>query len=121
MDEKQKQRALNHQQALIHLLKGRIEYFFMIHQYKLNGYNIVLDINSGSIHVPDPLAYEAIRLIDESGGQKSDAEIGRELWEQFASEGVTREEIQVFWSRIPAISTAATVLLRRGISTGSTD
>ena len=94
MDEKQKQRALNHQQALIHLLKGRIEYFFMIHQYKLNGYNIVLDINSGSIHVPDPLAYEAIRLIDESGGQKSDAEIGRELWEQFASEGVTREEIQ---------------------------
>ena len=94
MDEKQKQRALNHQQALIHLLKVRIEYFFMIHQYKLNGYNIVLDINSGSIHVPDPLAYEAIRLIDESGGQKSDAEIGRELWEQFASEGVTREEIQ---------------------------
>ena len=37
----------------------------MIHQYKLNGYNIVLDINSGSIHVPDPLAYEAIRLISE--------------------------------------------------------
>ena len=47
----------------------------MIHQYILNGYHIILDVNSGSIHVPDPLAYEAIRLIDESAGQKSDEEI----------------------------------------------
>ena len=66
----------------------------MIHQYKLNGYNIVLDINSGSIHVPDPLAYEAIRLIDESAGQKSDEEIGRELLHIFSGQGVTQEEIQ---------------------------
>ena len=66
----------------------------MIHQYKLNGYNIVLDINSGSIHVPDPLAYEAIRLIDESAGQKSNEEIGRELLHIFSGQGVTQEEIQ---------------------------
>ena len=25
----------------------------MIHQYKNNGYNIVLDVNSGAIHVVD--------------------------------------------------------------------
>ena len=37
----------------------------MIHQYKLNGYNIVLDVFSGSVHVTDDAAYEAIRLIDE--------------------------------------------------------
>ena len=66
----------------------------MIHQYKLNGYNIVLDINSGSIHVPDTLAYEAIRLIDECGGSKSSEEIGRELLQQFAAEGVTQQEVQ---------------------------
>ena len=36
----------------------------MIHQYKLNGYNIVLDVYSASVHVTDDLAYDAIHLID---------------------------------------------------------
>ena len=34
----------------------------MIHQYKLNGYNIVLDVYSGSVHVVDDVAYDIIRL-----------------------------------------------------------
>ncbi|MBV5343138.1 thioether cross-link-forming SCIFF peptide maturase, partial [bacterium] len=34
----------------------------MIHQYILNGYHIVLDVNSGSIHTVDPLAYDVIGL-----------------------------------------------------------
>ena len=25
----------------------------MIHQYKNNGYNIVMDVNSGSVHIVD--------------------------------------------------------------------
>lgn len=32
----------------------------MIHQYKLNGYNIVLDVCSGSIHLVDEIAYDLI-------------------------------------------------------------
>ena len=32
----------------------------MIHQYKLNGYNIVLDVYSGSVHVVDEVAYDLI-------------------------------------------------------------
>ena len=36
----------------------------MIHQYKNNGYNIVMDINSGSIHVVDDIVYEMIPLIE---------------------------------------------------------
>ena len=32
----------------------------MIHQYKSNGYNIVLDVCSGSVHVVDDMAYDAI-------------------------------------------------------------
>lgn len=32
----------------------------MIHQYKLNGYNIVLDVFSGSVHSVDDLAYDMI-------------------------------------------------------------
>lgn len=37
----------------------------MIHQYKLNGYNIVIDQNSGSVHSVDDVAYDIIRLVDE--------------------------------------------------------
>ena len=37
----------------------------MIHQYKNNGYNIVLDVNSGSVHVVDDLVYDAIPLVEE--------------------------------------------------------
>ena len=36
----------------------------MIHQYKNNGYNIVLDVNSGSVHVVDDLVYDAIPLLE---------------------------------------------------------
>ncbi|MBR1970682.1 MAG: thioether cross-link-forming SCIFF peptide maturase [Clostridia bacterium] len=34
----------------------------MIHQYKLNGYNIVLDIFSGSVHLVDEVAYDIIAM-----------------------------------------------------------
>lgn len=35
----------------------------MVHQYKLNDYNIVLDTCSGSIHVVDEVAYDVISLL----------------------------------------------------------
>ncbi len=35
----------------------------MIHQYINNGYHIVLDLNSGSVHVVDPLVYDAIAVV----------------------------------------------------------
>ena len=47
----------------------------MVHQYKNNGRNIVLDVNSGSVHVVDDLAYDAIALYDK----KSEEEIVQEL------------------------------------------
>jgi len=34
----------------------------MVHQYKLNGYNIVLDTASGSVHTVDEVAYDIIGL-----------------------------------------------------------
>lgn len=39
----------------------------MIHQYKNNGYNIVLDVNSGSVHVVDDVAYDVIPLFETDG------------------------------------------------------
>jgi len=34
----------------------------VVHQYKNNGYNIVLDVNSGAVHVVDDTAYDVIAL-----------------------------------------------------------
>ena len=36
----------------------------MIHRYYNNGYYIVLDVNSGAVHVVDELAYEVIGLYE---------------------------------------------------------
>jgi len=38
----------------------------MIHRYQLNGYNIVLDVCSGSIHAVDELTYDMVGLYGEN-------------------------------------------------------
>ena len=46
----------------------------MIHCYKLCGYNIVLDVASGSIHCVDDFAYDVIRTYEIIlGGNDQDA------------------------------------------------
>ena len=37
----------------------------MVHQYINNGYHIVLDVNSGSVHVVDEMVYELIAFVNE--------------------------------------------------------
>ena len=79
----------------------------MIHQYKLGGYNIVLDITSGSIHVVDEVAYDIIAMFEDNdrddilaamkekyGGREdiSDADI-EECYEQVVS---LRDEGRLF-------------------------
>lgn len=46
----------------------------MIHQYKNNGYNIVLDVNSGSVHVVDDVMYDVIPLYEEALNNKNEKE-----------------------------------------------
>ena len=41
----------------------------MIHQYKLGGYNIVLDVASGAVHAVDEVAYD---IISEYEGKSRD-------------------------------------------------
>lgn len=52
----------------------------MVHQYKLGGWNIVLDTCSGSVHVVDEAAYDIIALYKE----KPREEILREILEKYA-------------------------------------
>ena len=47
----------------------------MVHKYKLNGYNIVLDAASGAVHCVDGLAYDVIGLFED----KTAPEIAAEL------------------------------------------
>ena len=60
----------------------------MVHQYKLNGYNIVLDTCSGSVHVVDDVAYDIIALYKE----KSADEIAEEISAKYAADGVTKQD-----------------------------
>ena len=69
----------------------------MIHQYKLNGYNIVLDTCSGGVHVVDDIAYDVIALYEE----KSRDGIVSALAEKYAgAEGVTAEEIAACYDQV---------------------
>ena len=51
----------------------------MIHQYKNNGYNIVLDVNSGAVHVVDEVTYDVISLYEKN----SKDEIVKSLKEKY--------------------------------------
>ena len=62
----------------------------MIHQYKLYGYNVVLDVCSGSVHVVDDVAYDIIALFES----KEKDGIIAEMLEKYKDEpDLTYEEI----------------------------
>lgn len=44
----------------------------MIHRFKNNGYSIVLDVNSGAVHVVDDLAYDLLGVLDEGSESMED-------------------------------------------------
>ena len=75
----------------------------MVHQYKLNGYNIVLDSCSGSIHSVDEVAYDIIAMYKE----KSPEEIVRELLVKYAHRSdVTEEELYACIADVSALEKA---------------
>ena len=63
----------------------------MVHQYKLNEFNIVLDTCSGAVHVVDEVAYDVIEMYPV----KAADEIVSELLEKYKDrEDVTEEELR---------------------------
>ncbi len=73
----------------------------MIHQYQLNGYNIVLDVYSGSVHAVDELAYDAIALVDKG---ESAEDITKALLAKYKDHPeVTAQEIASCLSDIEAL------------------
>ena len=75
----------------------------MVHQYKLNGYNIVLDTCSGSIHVVDDVAYDLIALYRD----RSEEEILSQLLDKYGSRpDVTEEELRACLEDVRALEKA---------------
>lgn len=62
----------------------------MVHQYKNNGYNIVLDVNSGSVHVVDDLAYDIIGQYERENKETIQAE----MLSKYQKDGVTAEDVE---------------------------
>jgi len=56
----------------------------LVHQYKNNGYNIVLDVESGSVHSVDDITYDIIELYEDSTFE----EIENKLKDKYTSEDI---------------------------------
>ncbi len=63
----------------------------MVHQYKLNGYNIVMDTASGSVHLVDEVAYDIIAMYENHTKE----EIVSEILKKYSSNpDITTGEIE---------------------------
>ena len=72
----------------------------MIHQYKLSGYNIVLDVYSGSVHCVDEIAYDMIAMYEENDKRT----IIAAMMEKYGTrEDVTPEELAECYDDITAL------------------
>ena len=69
----------------------------MIHQYKLNGFNIVLDTYSGSVHCVDDLSYDIIALYNE---KKSKDEIKSLMLDKYKKDGISEKDILDTFSEV---------------------
>ena len=75
----------------------------MVHRYQLGGYNIVLDICSGSVHVVDEVAYDMIGLYENTDRE----EILTQMWEKYGHrEDVTAEELAECYDQIGELKEA---------------
>ena len=72
----------------------------MIHQYQNNGYNIVLDVNSGSVHVVDKPAYDVIDCLEKQNPEHTAESILTEetfqhVMDELKAKGGTDNEAEV--------------------------
>lgn len=76
----------------------------MVHLYKNNGYNIVLDVNSGSIHVVDDVVYDTLELMKEREESRYDegvlSDITAKMTAKYKEQSVTEEEMQEIYGDI---------------------
>jgi len=75
----------------------------MLHQYKLNGYNIVLDTCSGAVHSVDEVAYDIIEMYQNHSAE----EIVAAMMERYGDrEDVNEEELRLCIEDVEALKKA---------------
>ena len=72
----------------------------MIHQYKLGGYNIVLDVCSGSVHVVDDVAYDIIEIFEDKSRDEVLAILGQKYLGQ---EEISAEDIEECYKQVETL------------------
>lgn len=60
----------------------------MIHKYKLNGFNIVLDVNSGGVHIVDELTYDLLDNVEPPFEEKCPQKVMDKLSKVYAPEDI---------------------------------
>ena len=58
----------------------------MLHRFKNNGYSIVLDVASGSVHVVDDLVYDILGMYDESTGEADRDKVTEAIKEKYGGQ-----------------------------------
>ena len=69
----------------------------MVHLYKNNGYNMVLDVNSGSIHVVDDAVYDVLELLNEAEDRRKEEGFRQEITDKMLAkygEDITAEDMK---------------------------
>ena len=72
----------------------------MVHQYKLGGYNIVLDSCSGGVHVVDEVAYDIIALYEK---ESRDTILAKMKEKYAAHEDITTEDIAECYDQVTSL------------------
>ena len=81
----------------------------MIHQYKLNGYNIVLDICSGSVHAVDDVAYDIIADYES----KSKEDIIAAMQEKYLGvDGISETDIEECYQQVEDLEKAGKLFVK---------
>ncbi len=75
----------------------------MVHQYKLLGYNIVLDICSGSVHVVDDVAYDIISLFE---GNSKETVLSKIKEKYAGKDGFSEKESEKCYNQIEELKNA---------------
>ncbi len=60
----------------------------MIHKYKLNGFNIVLDVNSGGVHIVDDLTYDLLDNVEPPFDEKCPQKVLDKLSRSYLPEDI---------------------------------
>lgn len=103
----------------------------MIHQYKNNGYNIVMDVNSGSVHVVDDLVYDTLKKLDEIPEKDQIPEvlfdeanvkkITEAMIDKYASEKITESDMEEIFDDLKELTESGSLFTKDTYKDGVID